>query len=87
MERGLIPPPKNTNRLREYAEQLGIKYGSDEWYEFNDMASVARGIIPKDILENSEVAASLPIFFRTIRGAKPSPEELEKLIEIIRLNP
>lgn len=87
MERGLIPPPKNPDKLREYAEQLSIKYGSDEWYEFSDLASVASGIIPKDVLQDSELVSSLPLFFRTIRGTKPSADDLRKLIEIIKGNP
>lgn len=87
MERGLIPPPKDGEKLREYAEQLGIKYPSDEWYEFSDLASVASGIIPKDVLEDRELASSLPLFFRTIRGTKPREKDLKKLIEIIKGNP
>lgn len=87
MERGLIPPPKNPEKLREYANQLGLKYGSDEWYEILDLASIASGTIPEDVLQNSELVSSLPLFFRTIRGAKPRTEDLEKLIEIIKGNP
>jgi hypothetical protein len=35
-------------------------------------------------LSDQEALDSLPLFFRTIRSEKPSPEEIEKIIRIIR---
>jgi len=84
MERGFLPAPKNPDRLREYAEQLRIEYGSDEWTEFMDLADVSRGDIPRDILDDEELVDALPLFFRTVRGDKPTREELEKIVESFR---
>jgi len=42
------------------------------------------GIIPEDILPDEKVLNSLPLFFRTLRSEKPTPEELDKLIDMIR---
>jgi hypothetical protein len=42
------------------------------------------GIIPEDILSDEKVLNSLPLFFRTIRSEKPTPEDLDKLINMIR---
>lgn len=84
MERGVLPPPRNEETLKLWASQLGIKKGSDEWYKFFDLAFAEQGRIPSDILSDEEVVEKLPIFFRTVRGQKPSREELEKLYELIK---
>lgn len=39
LERGLLPPPRNGNRLGEYAKYLGLKPGSDGWRTFLDLAA------------------------------------------------
>jgi len=52
--------------------------------ELKDKAAVDAGIIPKDLLTDQETLNSLPMFFRTVRSEKPTPEELDKLIERIR---
>ena len=63
---------------------LNIKFGSPLWEEMKDKANIDAGIIPEDILTDEKVLNSLPLFFRTIRSEKPTPEELDKLVEMIR---
>jgi hypothetical protein len=41
-------------------------------------------MIPHDIMENRELAARLPAFFRTLRGQKPTEKELRKVIEKLK---
>ena len=84
MERGAMPPPQDTDILERYAKALGVDSGSDEWYTFFDLAAAGRGIIPKDLLSDQEVVKMLPAFFRTLRGQKPTEEEMKKLIEKIK---
>jgi transcriptional regulator with XRE-family HTH domain len=84
MERGAMPPPQDTDILERYAKALGVKSGSNDWYTFFDLAAAGRGIIPKDLLSDQEVVKMLPAFFRTLRGQKPTEEEMIKLIEKIR---
>ena len=84
VERGLLAPPRDEEKLHRIAEVLGIEKGSPFFNELMDKAAIAAGIIPKDILSDREVLDSLPLFFRTIRNEKPSPEEIEKIIRIIR---
>ena len=84
VERGLIPPPQDDGTLRKVAEALGIQLDSSLWEELKDMAAVGAGSIPKDILSDKKVVNALPMFFRTLRSEKPTPEDLDKLIEIIR---
>jgi transcriptional regulator with XRE-family HTH domain len=84
VERGLLLPPQDEERLQEIAEVLEIPLNSDVWKEFRDSASIDAGLIPKDILADEEIVKALPMFFRTVRSDKPTPEELEVLIKILR---
>lgn len=84
MERGLIPPPKGREILEKYAEALSLVEGSDEWYKFFDLAAADQGIVPQDIMDDAELVKVLPVFFRTLRGQKPTEEEMTKLAEKIR---
>jgi transcriptional regulator with XRE-family HTH domain len=84
IERGLLAPPQDEEKLMKIAEVLGVKIPSEKYSEIKDKAALDAGIIPKDILSDKEVLNSLPMFFRTIRNEKPTKEELEKLIESIR---
>jgi transcriptional regulator with XRE-family HTH domain len=84
VERGLLAPPQDEEKLRRIARVLDIKVGSSLWKEMKDKANIDAGIIPEDILSDEKVLNSLPIFFRTIRSEKPTPEDLDKLINMIR---
>jgi transcriptional regulator with XRE-family HTH domain len=84
VERGLLAPPQDEERLRKIARVLDIKFGSALWKEMKDKANIDAGIIPNDILSDEKVLNSLPMFFRTIRSEKPTPEELDKLINMLR---
>ncbi len=86
MESGLLPPPPEET-LRRYAEVLGVAYGSSDWYTLVDLAAADRGIVPKDIMADSELAAKLPLFFRTLRGERPSAEDLRGLADDLKHNP
>jgi transcriptional regulator with XRE-family HTH domain len=84
MERGLLPPPQSREKLAQYARLLQLEEGSDEWYEFFDLASAAQGRLPEGVLDDEELVKKLPILFRTIRGEKVSDEQLDELIEMLR---
>jgi len=84
IERGLLAPPQDEEKLKKIAKVLGIKAGSETWKEMKDLANIDAGIIPEDIRSDQEVLKALPMFFRTIRSDKPTAEELDKLIEMIK---
>jgi transcriptional regulator with XRE-family HTH domain len=84
IERSVWPPPQDQVILERYAKALDIKDASDDWYRFFDSAAADCGIIPKDIMDDAEVVKMLPVFFRTIRGQKPTGEEMRVLVEKIR---
>lgn len=82
MERGMITPPKD-EILKKYARYLKLKEGTDEWYEFFDLAAAGSGRLPKELMEK-EIVARMPFLFRTIRGKKITKEKLDKLIKLIK---
>ena len=81
VERGILPPPQHKDKLDQIAEVLNIEKDSELYNELTDKAPIDSGIIPKDILSDQETLNALPMFFRTVRSEKPTPEELEKLNE------
>lgn len=82
IERGIMSPPQDDEKLKKIAEILKIQIGTSLWQEMKDMAKIDVGVIPEDIRSDSRVLNSLPMFFRTLRSEKP--EELEQLIDFIR---
>lgn len=83
IERGRLSPPSNEVVLKKWAKTLGLKEKNDI-RKFIDEAQIAQGIIPGDILSQKEAVNYLPAFFRTLRNKKPTKQELDKLIELIR---
>jgi transcriptional regulator with XRE-family HTH domain len=83
MERGLLNPPSSSEKLEEFARNLGITPNSDEWSQFMELACIAQGKIPKEVIENEAAVSMLPVIFRTLRGDKPDREKLKELEKII----
>lgn len=83
-ERGLTPPPADEETLKLWALQLGLKEGTGDWHKFFDLAFTDRGRIPSDILRNEQLVEKLPLFFRTMRGQKPTEDEMKNLVELLR---
>ena len=84
VERGVLAPPQDEEKLEKIATALKIEFESASWREMKDKASIDAGVIPQDILSDTEVLHSLPMFFRTLRSEKPSPEELGRLIQMMK---
>jgi len=84
LERGLLPPPQGNDKLEEYARYLHIKKGSDDWYEFFDLARLSAGRIPEEILSDKALLSKLPLVFRTLKGQRLTKEQLNKLAEKIK---
>lgn len=70
LERGLLPAPQNHEKLETYAQALGITEGSDDWYEFFDLAAVSAQKIPHDLASDEEVLQNMPLLFRAIRDQR-----------------
>jgi transcriptional regulator with XRE-family HTH domain len=84
LERGLFSPTTNSEILSKYAGFLGIKIGSDDWFELCDLAHASAGRIPDEICGNETLLAKLPVVFRTLRGQKLSEEHLDLLADKLK---
>ncbi len=84
IEREVLSPPRDERILRTWAKQLGLTPNSDDWLRFFDYAAVDGGRIPDYVMKDEELLGKLPAFFRTLSGQKPSREDLQRLLEIIR---
>jgi transcriptional regulator with XRE-family HTH domain len=84
VERGILQPPSDDETLNTMAKLLAIKKNSPDWAKLKDLAVLGRGEIPKDIMEDEELVACLPMVFRTLRREKPSKDQLLSLADLIR---
>ena len=84
LERGKFAPPESEDRVRLYAEALGLEPGSDDWMALFDVAAAERGRIPEDILSDEELVDKLPVLFRTIRSEQQSGIDLDDLMDRIK---
>lgn len=83
LERNILSPSLDDERLAGYATALKIKRDSEEWVLFHDLAHFAKGQIPKDIINQTKTSGYLPLLLRTVRGKRLSKDKLEKLIKLI----
>ncbi len=81
IERGRHQPPRTKEVLNSIAEALGLGNDSEEYLTLTELAAIS--YIPTELVD-SNVVDRLPIFFRTIRGEKPTREELEEIVKILR---
>jgi transcriptional regulator with XRE-family HTH domain len=79
IERGILEAPKSMEALVRIGEAL--KLSTEEFQTLRDLAVIES--IPADLKLEENVLEKLPIFFRTVRGDKPSQEELKKLISTL----
>lgn len=84
LERGRVAAPESPELLNRIASALELRRGSSEYQQLMDLAAAAKGRIPQDLLSDEDVAARLPILFRTLRSKPLSGEQLDKLIDSIR---
>jgi transcriptional regulator with XRE-family HTH domain len=84
VERGILAAPDNRDFLENVAKLLKLKKGNPDWFKFFDLAAISQQKIPDDVYEDKDVVSALPVFFRTVRGEKPSEEELDKLIDLLK---
>ena len=84
LERGKIPPPVSRDKLEELASYLKLEEGTNEWYEFFDLAATCNRRIPDYLTDDVQLAEKLPLVFRTLRGEKVPEDKLYELAELIR---
>lgn len=80
IERGLAKHGQSPEILNRIATVLNLNQTERE--TLTDLAVIDS--IPTELLPDTKVIESLPIFFRTVRGEKPSSEELTQLLQMIQ---
>lgn len=83
LERNILPPTLNDEKIAGYAAALKIKRDSEEWVKFYDLAHAAKGKIPTDLKNNERISEFLPAFFRTMRNKKLDRKKLKKLLRLL----
>ncbi len=69
--------PKSQEVLQSIADTLQLS--DEEITTLKDLAMLEA--IPDHLKPEENILEKLPVFFRTVRGDKPTKEEMEKLIE------
>ena len=82
IERSVISPPKSKKTIESILDSIGIEQGSEEYNTALDLGLLES--IPEDFIEERNVLKELPVLFRTVRGKKPSSEDLQRLIEFLK---
>lgn len=82
LERDLLLPPQDPERLASLADALGLAAGTVERLEFTDIAAAATGRIPKDLSDDPVVVRMLPVLFRGLRkgNGRAKPETIARLL-------
>ena len=84
IERGRLGAPQGEGVLDRICLALEYDLGSEEAQVLKDRAIVEAGRIPAEVLDDDEVLERLPVLLRTVRNKKLSPEQLDRLIEMIK---
>ena len=83
IETDILTPPQDKNKLSALAKALRINEGSIDWVNFFDLAYIAKGKLPEDILADKKSIKYLPLLFRTARGKRLSKKKLQELVDLI----
>jgi transcriptional regulator with XRE-family HTH domain len=81
IERDVTPPPLDDAFFTCLCEVLSL--GPDALALAKDTAALSRGQIPAD-LQQAEILAKMPAFFRAIRGQEYDENDLKEMIEGVR---
>lgn len=84
VERRVIAPPQNEEKLKKIAKIIKIKLNSEDWKSLLDYASLDAGKIPDYIMSDEKILSSLPAFFRTVDSVKPNADEVREMIENLK---
>lgn len=82
VERSVNPPPGDEPTLKSIARVLGQTGVARQ--QFFDEAALARSELPADIVSNERVLATLPVFFRAVRGGEFDEGKLQQFVADIR---
>ena len=83
LERNILSPSVEKQKLEGYAAALKIQRDSEEWTTFFDLAHTAKGKIPEDIYKSPHILSVLPAFYRTARSERLDKKKISELIKLL----
>ena len=84
IERGRLAAPQSEEILNRICGALEWVPGSKEADSLKDHAAAENGQIPEEVLADEIVMAKMPLLLRTVQNKQLEPEQLDRLIELIR---
>jgi transcriptional regulator with XRE-family HTH domain len=84
LERGRLNPPQDPAVIDRICVALEWDLESENAQALRDVAALENGRIPEDLLKDEEVMSRMPLLLRTVHNRQLEPEEIEKLIDVIR---
>ena len=84
LERGILSPPQDPQKLAVYERALGIPSKGEESRELRRLAALDRGELPPAVLADKELVGKLPVLFRRLEGDPIDDRMLDDLIETLR---
>ena len=82
IERSVAPPPRSKKTIESILDSMDIEKGTEDYNDALDLGLLES--IPEDFIEEKNILKELPVLFRTVRGKKPSSEDLKRLIEFLK---
>jgi transcriptional regulator with XRE-family HTH domain len=84
IERGRLAAPQAEEILDRICEALEWRRGSDQANHLKDQAAVENGQIPAAVQSDEVIMAKVPLLLRTVQNKQLEPEQLDRLIELIK---
>lgn len=84
LERGILPAPKDSQKLETLATILGLKKNSAEMKLFRDLAALSNQTLIQETITNEALLRRLPVLFRTLNNKDLNDEQLDNLLELIK---
>ncbi len=84
IERGKLNPPQTREILDRICLALEYDTRSQEAVALRDQAAAENGRVPEEIVSDADVLSKMPVLLRTVHNKQLSPDQLDKLIEMIR---
>jgi len=84
IERGLLQAPNDFDLLTDICSILNLEKGSEDWYDFFDLAAISQKQIPHYIINDPKILEMLPAFYRAAASSELSDEKMAKLIELLK---
>lgn len=84
LEREKLRAPKSKDKLKFYAEALGLSEGTTDYDKFFELASISNRTYGIDEVQNDKILERLPVFLRTIDNKGLDENKLDDLIKLIK---